>query len=369
MDALKPLRVLHAIETGGPGGAETVLLGLVCGLDPARATSTVILPDRRWLYDQLQQRGVPCILETPGSRTPIRQIARLARNYDLIHSQLPDENFYAAIASKFARIPAIATYHGAIDTGFKPRIKLAAVKYLRAAAVAVSDHLREQLLQQGFRETSLHRIYNGLEVARYGQSRTGVLRHELGLPMSARLVGTVANLRATKGYPFLAEAARDVCDRFPDVHFVAVGEKDKQVFPALERRLHELGIADRFHLLGFRADVPATLSELDVFVLASTSEGFSISTIEAMASKLPIVVTRCGGPEEIVEPEMTGLMVPAADSGALAKAITTLLEDPARGAAMAARAQIAARERFSITSMVAQYERLYRQVTLRERPT
>jgi glycosyltransferase involved in cell wall biosynthesis len=362
VDALNPLRVLHAIETGGPGGAETVLLGLVSGLDPLRVKSTVILPDKRWLYDQLREREVPCILEEPGSRTPIAQIARLAREFDLIHSHLPDENFYAAIASKLAGVPAITTYHGMIHTGFKPRIKLTAVKYLSASVVAVSDHLVAQLRQQGFDPARLHRIYNGLDTTRYRQSRVGALRHELGLPITVRLVGTVANFRVTKGYPYLAEAAQRVCSQFPDVHFVAVGEKDAEIFPALDRQLNDLKIADRFHVLGFRPDVPAMLSEFDVFVLASSSEGFSISTIEAMAAKLPIVVTRCGGPQEIITQDVTGLMVPIADPAALGESIAALLSDPARSGAMAVRAQADAQARFSINSMIGQYQRLYMKV-------
>ena len=73
-----------------------------------------------------------------------------------------------------------------------------------------------------------------------------------------------------------------------------------------------------------------------MFVLPSVSEGFPLVALEAMASARPIVVTRSGGPQEIVDDGQTGFLMPPADPNALAEKICELLDNPQRAAALAA---------------------------------
>jgi len=123
--------------------------------------------------------------------------------------------------------------------------------------------------------------------------------------------------------------------------------------------LNELGLQDRFFFLGFRQDVPEILGDLDVFVLSSTCEGFSLATIEAMAAGKPVVVTQSGGPQEIVEDGHTGLLVPPAEPRALAARICELLCNPERAAALGHKARVKVESKFSLTRMVRDHECLY----------
>jgi glycosyltransferase involved in cell wall biosynthesis len=123
--------------------------------------------------------------------------------------------------------------------------------------------------------------------------------------------------------------------------------------------IKDFGLESRFFLLGFRQDVPQLLREFDVFVLSSTSEGFSLATIEAMATGIPVVVTKSGGPEEIVDDRQTGLMVPPADPASLAQGICEVLENPALARELAIKGQEKVASTFSLSSMVTKYEALY----------
>ena len=87
------------------------------------------------------------------------------------------------------------------------------------------------------------------------------------------------------------------------------------------------GLSERVELLGARADIPELLAHSDVFVLSSRSEGFPVSVLEAMAAGLPVVATDVGGVAEAVEDGETGLLVPATDAEALARALERLLAD------------------------------------------
>lgn len=361
----KRYTIVHAIETGGPGGAETVLLNLASRLDGSRFRSIALVPDDRWLNQSLQERGVPTVVANAAEHRGKSSIALLAslvkrEGADLIASHLPDQNFYSAMVARKTGCKAVLTYHGKLDRStWKARLKLYAARRWSDAAVGVSQYMERSLREAGFPESKVFCIYNGVDATVFQPHPSGRLRRELGCGNGAPIVGMVANLRQSKGYEHFVQAAARVAEHEPQVRFVAVGEYEPTLKARLESEIGSAGLANRFTLLGFRNDVPQILSDLDVFVLSSTSEGFSIATIEAMAAGKPVVVTRSGGPEEIVTDGLDGLLVPPADPEALAEGIRTLLRDRARAVQIGCNARKSVEERFSIAAMVHDYEQLY----------
>ncbi len=151
--------ILHTIETGGPGGAETILVALASGLDPTRFRSLALVPREGWLSAALRSCGVPVHVarsRSPFDPTLLLEMRRLVREekVDLIHSHLPDQNFYSCVAGRLTGTPVVATYHGMTpgprSLGAKARFKLWCVGHSASAAVAVSDHLRRSMAAQGF---------------------------------------------------------------------------------------------------------------------------------------------------------------------------------------------------------------------------
>jgi glycosyltransferase involved in cell wall biosynthesis len=140
---------------------------------------------------------------------------------------------------------------------------------------------------------------------------------------------------------------------------VAVGDIDESIGGPLTELVRHLELQDRFHFLGFRADVPAILRDLDVFVLSSVSEGFPLVVLEAMAAGRPVVATKCGGVEELIEHGNTGVLVAPADSKALATRICEILRNPGQASALGAKARARILADFSLESMVRHYECLY----------
>ena len=356
--------ILHTSETGGPGGAETVMLNLASGLDPEKFRSIALVPCEGWLQRSLADRQIPVFTAQSKGWTDLtlpRVMAQLVeeQQVDLIHSHLPDQNFYSSLVGRRKRRPVVATYHGALDvTSSKQRLKFWVVSRLCSAGVAVSDYLGRAMVEGGFPGEKLHRIYNGIDPQRFQAAPTGRLRAELGCSNGMKLVGMVANLRGPKGHDYFVRAAAHVLKVRPETWFVAVGDIDPVIERHVMRQAQELGVADRVRFLGFRRDVPQILVELDVFVLSSITEGFSIATIEAMAAARPVVVTRSGGPQEIVEDGRTGWLVPPADDCALAEKICDVLADGVRAGEMGEHARLAVQERFSVRNMVAEYSRL-----------
>ncbi len=367
---MKRLTVLHTIETAGPGGAETVLLQLATQLDPARFRSVAVLPEPRWLGRKLEEHGVPTFYapskgwhDFGSPRGLIRTIR--GESVDLIHSHLPGQNFDGCLAGTLTGKKTIVTYHGPVEfehaSTWQQRIRLATVRNRAAAAVVVCDFVGGILRGLGFDPQKIVRIYNGVNVSLYGKDEPGGFRKELGLAPGTRLVGMIANVRASKGYEYYVRAARKVIDELQDVVFVGVGDIDENLAAPVRSLMSTLGLGDRFRLVGFRSDVPRILNDLDLVVLASTSEGMPLVTLEAMATGKALVVTRCGGAPEVVDDGHTGLVVPVADAEAMAEAIVQLLRDKdVRQMGACARERVT--KEFSIQKMIRSYEELYLRV-------
>jgi glycosyltransferase involved in cell wall biosynthesis len=127
-----------------------------------------------------------------------------------------------------------------------------------------------------------------------------------------------------------------------------------------------LGITERVRFLGVRSDVPELLSGSDIFALTSVSEAASLTLLEAMASRLPVVVTDVGGNPELVRGGVDGLLVPRGDAAATAKAISTLLDDRALAGRMGASGAARVAEVFRLERTIGRYYDLYAELCARE---
>jgi glycosyltransferase involved in cell wall biosynthesis len=159
----------------------------------------------------------------------------------------------------------------------------------------------------------------------------------LGASPSARpardlVVGMVGRITPWKGQDvFLSAFARafpDGAQRAVIVGSPMFGREEEQYAEGLRAQAHELGIADRVDFRGFREDVAAELAAMDVLVHASvTAEPFGQVILEGMAAGLPVVATAGGGPSEIVDHDLTGLLYPPGDSAELGRLLGLLDAD------------------------------------------
>jgi glycosyltransferase involved in cell wall biosynthesis len=365
---MRKFTILHTIETGGPGGAETVLVSLASRIAKDRFRSLALLPYRGWLSEQLEKEGIPVTIAQSTAwhdlRLP-REMVRIIRQekIDLVHSHLADQNFYTCLVGRLEGTRTVATYHGLpglSSTGdLRSGIKSWVVREWADRIVVVSDYLKSSLTARKFPADRTVRIHNGVDIQRFQSSQTGSFRAELGIRNGTKLVGMIANFRESKGYEYFVRAAGTVAARQPDVRFVAVGEIDKSICKKMQELIQQISLGERFFLTGFRRDIAAVLEGLDIFVLSSVSEGFSLATVEAMAASKPVIATQSGGPQEIIDHGRDGILVPPADADALAQEICSLLEQPGRARELALAGHAKVSTAFSIDKMISDYEQLY----------
>ncbi len=185
--------------------------------------------------------------------------------------------------------------------------------------VAVASHIAAKLPAH----RKLRRIFDAVPASGF----------PIGNPAESMRILYVANFTRGKGQDIALEAFANVASSFPDTRLHFVGgdfglEKNRVFRRELERRAEVLGMAPRVLFDGFRSNVATLYAASRLALNCSKSEGLSNTCLEASAAGLPVIATRCGGPEEIIDDGRTGFLVPVGDVPAVAEAITKLLRDP-----------------------------------------
>jgi glycosyltransferase involved in cell wall biosynthesis len=361
--------ILHCIDTTGPGGAETVFIDLATRLPADEYRPVVLIRGKGWVNDELHRRGIrPLILESKGSFNwrYLSSLSRLVRaeRIDLIQSHLLGSNVYCSMAGLLTRKPVVATFHGTVDIGENERlkgIKFGSINRGASSIVAVSNSLRSDIISRTpLREDRTRVIYNGIDTTAFQCARSDRLRRQFGWNENDFIIGSLGNIRSAKGYDILLQAAGRLRTRFPHMRFVIAGEgKRDGLHKKLLQLREDLGLQESMQFIGFIEDPGDFLSNLDLFLLSSISEGFSIATIQAMASGLPVIATRSGGPEEIITHGKNGWMVPAGSSQALAEGVEALAIDPDLCSRLAQAGREHAVNTFDIGKMLGAYSAVY----------
>lgn len=369
------IKVLNVIDTGGPGGAETVFLHTATRLDPARFRSVAVVSREGWLAQRVRENGVePLIVSAQGSFHVgyLRMLLNIIKQHevDVIAAHLYGSAIYASLAGIITGVPVISILHGQSDvpqTGRLAWLKAMLIRKGSRKAVFVSESLRKDLATRlGMAESNCRVIPNGVDTNVFRSGRDTTIRRELGLAEDIILVGAVGNIRRPKAYDVLLRAAGEVLARSSRIHFVIAGECSGALADELLLLRKKLGIEAQVTFLGLRSDVAAIMRNLDVFVLSSRTEGFSIACIEAMACGTPVVATRSGGPEQILTAG-TGVLVPVDDPAELGRAIHRLAFDPALRRNLADAALQRVQTEFSLDQMLRRYEDLFSGLAARAR--
>lgn len=220
-----------------------------------------------------------------------------------------------------------------------------------ASRVLVPSLYLRDAIKNTANDTKVHIVHNGIDTGGFqhnARDKKAILS-SLGLPSDCRMVVQVGTLEEVKSQEVLVRAVARLNADFADTMFVFVGTENPEYADRLKSLIHELGFHGRFRFLGPRSDVASILAASECLVLTSRFETFGRVLVEAMATGLPVVATRCGGPEEIVQDGITGYLIDIGDDLALAHCIDTLLANPDAAKQMGAAGRLRAAKDFSIS--------------------
>lgn len=230
-------------------------------------------------------------------------------------------------------------------------------------ALGNSKAVIKQLYEEGFPEEKVKLIYNGIDIFAFQNLPSKEeLRNNLGLNQRSLIFIIVANLIPYKGHADLLNAFAKISDKLPkNWRLLCVG-KDSGILDGFKKQANELNLVDHVEFLGSRADTAALLSAADIGILCSHEEGFSNAILEAMAARLPMVVTNVGGNAEAVRDKITGLVVEPKDPESLANALLELTLSPMKRNTYGCAGKNRIDETFTLKACVDQYERFYKQL-------
>lgn len=390
-------RILYLDHTGAMGGGEIALLNLLKHLDRSRYHPVVALFAEGPLAGRLSQAGIEnhlLALSDSVAQTRkeslkgwgllrgdalaqllghVRRVARFIAggHYDLVHANSLKSDIIGGLAGKLAGTPVLWHVRDRIHADYLP---WQAVIGFRTACcllpdfVAANSQATLDLLRPAFARVRGQRqarrrmrvIHDGVTADAFVEARI-----ESSKAAPARItIGLVGRIAQWKGQEIFVRAAAAVLARYPGCRFRIIGaalfsEQDYET--SVRRLVRDLRLEHTVEFTGFRADVAEAIAELDILVHASiTGEPFGQVIVEGMAAGKPVVATNGGGVPEIVQDQVTGLLIPMGDPNAMADAICRLLADPSAAAEMGNRGRERVRQHFRIENTARKMEEFYR---------
>jgi glycosyltransferase involved in cell wall biosynthesis len=372
-------KVVHVITRLELGGAQQNTLYCVGHHDRALfeveliAGAGGVLDTEARATADVDTRLVPWLRHAISPRHDLAAIDRLRRRFvetgaDVVHTHSSKAGLLGRVAAFLAGVPVVVhTVHGWSFNATQPapqRALYVSLERLAARAthvlVAVSRRNLEAGLGLGIgRPEQYELLRSGIDLESFrtaGVDREAA-RASLGYGPAHRVVGSVACLKPQKAPLDFVRAAAEAHAREPSLRFFLAG--DGELRPAVEAEIARLGLEGIVQLLGWRRDVPQLLAAMDVFLLTSLHEGLPRAVLQAMAAGVPVVATDVDGTPEVVEPGVTGWLVPPARPAAAGRAVLAAISDVPQRQRVVDEAGRRLTRDFDIAEMVRRLDRLY----------
>jgi glycosyltransferase involved in cell wall biosynthesis len=231
--------------------------------------------------------------------------------------------------------------------------------------VPVSHAAKDELVKiNRIPENKVKVIQNGIDLRQFDVNDTAIRSLQKN---GKTIIGIVTRLDQYKDIPNLIISFHNVLAQHNNAELWIVGDGDLR--DDLQKQVDVSGLKENVKFWGWRKDIAAINTAIDVFVLPSVTEGLSIALLEAMACHCPAVATSVGGNPEVVVDGETGFLVPPKDPQAMAEKILVLLRDPALAQKMGQAGRRRVEEHFSLERMVEEYEKVYGEVMTEHKST
>lgn len=359
------MKVLHVLPYPGVGGTEIATRRVADAVRPFGVESVALLlqpSDEQ--TDYFEHAGIGCINDVrrpepsfvrsaPRFLFDSWRIARICKEFDLVHCSDVSAAYYVAVAGRLADRPVLCHVRNRENP----------MSRWREAFIAPTNHFafvsretRDQFpIRVAAPRTSV--LYDGVALPSRPDpaaraATAAEVRAEFGLPEDAVIAAMFARVNPQKDYETLIAAAAKLRATHPGLWFLVVGDKDsveqnRRHFAHVQEVARAAGVLDRFIFAGFRKDTQRLMLAADICVLCTHFEGLPLVLIEAMAAGRPCVATAVDGIPETVTDGETGLLHAHADAEGLAAAIASLADSRERAEKMGETARREAERRFS----------------------
>ena len=331
------IKVLNIISDTNIGGAGRVLANYLRHADRQHFDTHIALPEGSLLAPMLEELGgtvhfVAGMADRSYHRDDVAQLKSLIATVkpDVIHTH---GALSGRIAAKRMGVPVVFSRHSVFPVSAKLHyppgrwVNRLLNHHYSNHIIAVSPAAADNLTQAGVSKDRITVIMNGVSpITPISAQEQTALKASLNIPANTFVFGILARVEEYKGHLLIAEAAQMLKALGKPFRILVAGTGPFEA--QLGEALSKLGVDDCVTMLGFRRDVPAILSILDVQLNASYgTEATSLSLLEGMSMGLPAIVSDYGGNPYLIEHASNGLVFPSRDSHALYKCMARMMED------------------------------------------
>ena len=294
------------------------------------------------------------------------------QKFDVVHTHASKAGIIGRAAAWAAGVPAVIhTVHGPAfhryENAWRNQLNIYAEKFAAQRChkiVCVANAMTEQFLQAGVSTAEHYQsVYSGMNLEDYlSLSDNKSKRRELGIPEDAIVIGKIARLFELKGHEFLIQAARQLVQQNPKVHFLLLG--DGLLKESLMNDIRMYKLEEHFHLPGLipPSQVPSYVECMDIVCHLSLREGLPRAVVQGMAAKKPVVAYELDGAPEVVINDKTGFICPPETVKEVKIALSQLIDSPELRNKLGRGGRELVKKCFSWKKMVNDLEVVYQEI-------
>jgi len=356
------IRILLTNQNLETAGSRLIIYDLVRKLDKYKFEITVGL--QKIFGNELEKKIMEhCSIIQFNQRIPLRPLinfpflifketSKIKDRFDIIHSFDYSLDWTEPLLAKISGIKYITE-----KTNSNYKINRALLKYFFSDKIIVHSAAIRNLMNRWNRKTRL--IYFGIDIGAF-QSALPIERESLGFNKDDVILISVANIVPLKGFINLLQAINKIHKQCPRLKVLIAGRIYNQEHKNdLDQYISDHNLKESVYFLGFISKVAPYLKMCDGKILVSLTESFGVSIIEAMACELPVIATKCGGPDDIVINNETGWLIEPGNMDAIAVSIEDFYNDGKKRKKYGSYGLKRVHEIFNLDALIKGYEEIY----------
>jgi len=358
------MTALHILSDSNIGGAGKWLLTLC--KNKRDYDAAVALPDGAAMAEPLKKAGA-AVYQLNASKDKSFSFKDLSVYKKTIKKIKPDivhthGSLSGRIAAKLTGVKTVYTKHTMNEPrrGLKRFLALTLEKWLDSEVIAVSEATRANLIENGIKAQKITVIMSGTDkIERYDAETRKKYRNEYGIEENAFAAGIIGRLAKVKAHHVFLGACRHV----DNAVFLIAGEGEEEA--GIKACARELGIYDKCVFVGHVEPADIIYNMIDVCVSSSVSETFGLTLCEAMSLGIPVISTKSGGPQEILD-DKSGVLVGTGDSAAISRALNELKNNKNKYKEMSEAAYARWQGHFSAERFARDVNKFYESISLKK---
>jgi len=365
---MKP--VLFLLTSLGHGGAERHTITLLNSVSKVRPVVLVYLRRADPLLstvDHSRLKEVVCL--NASGRFDIDAVKKLAGLYEKHDVRVVIyTNLYPLLYGAFAKllgsrgVKEIEIFHSTLVRSWRESLQMVLYKILLRRVdrmVYVCESQKKHWISEGVNHPNSIVIHNGIDLRKFVPvASKGVVqaaRDRFGFLADDLVVGILAVMRPEKAHGLLLKAVANCADRGINWKILMIGDGPERA--NIQAQVEALGLQEKVVFTGLLSDVREAVSAVDALALVSTSETFSIASLEAMAMAKPMIMSDVGGASEQIDDGVNGFLFPNGDIEKLSYCLERMAA-PGLASSMGAQARSKVEAEFSEGGMLTRYQTL-----------